>query len=320
MTRLFLLALTLLVGCGRTYPSETCERQGMHIQTQDGVSNRCQGFGEELQRYRSMFESSFQPVDLDRFTILVASAASPWTDPRGEQHAAVTNWTQMDLSNGLWTYGGTITVSESSIRTLFAHELFHVKLGPDSRNHLEPAWCVDLSPWEVRNNLEDERDYLGCGALPNHISPPRCPLGPWEIQKDLEHERDSPGCITLSAAFGKTWTGATTVTYEHWGSFGSPPYALTLTVVGNTVTVTGLCWPAGSGTIVARRLGSSASWSGNLACPSPGDCFITPTFTSVSMTLSTDETTLNVTGTGTATTSGTSCSFNDDFTFAFQGN
>ena len=45
MTRFVPLALVLVVRCGRTYPAQSCDWHGMHIQTQDGVSATCEAFG-----------------------------------------------------------------------------------------------------------------------------------------------------------------------------------------------------------------------------------------------------------------------------------
>lgn len=105
----------------------------------------------------------------------------------------------------------------------------------------------------------------------------------------------------LNAAFGKTWTGTTTYTIS-----GQTPItghgSLTITVSGNTATLTDVC-PDGTGSVSTTGSGNSASWTGTLTCPpvqEAAGCSLTLTFTSATLSLSADGKTLNVQAAGTA--------------------
>jgi len=118
----------------------------------------------------------------------------------------------------------------------------------------------------------------------------------------------------LSSAFGKTWTGTTTVTIPgHNPSTSSGQ--LTVTVSGNSATVTNIC-PDGSGSVNATGSGNSATWSGTVTCTETANCgTLALAYNSASFTLSSDNKTLTADGSGTVS----GCSQSATFAVHFVG-
>ena len=128
----------------------------------------------------------------------------------------------------------------------------------------------------------------------------------------------SNGSSGLNAAFAKTWTGTTTTTVSGQTFTGTNGH-LTITVSGNNATVNTVC-PDASGSVNATGSGNSASWSGTLACPpvqvTGCPSSLTLTYTTATLTLSSDNKTLNVQAGGTVS----GCNFNNTpFTTTFAG-
>jgi hypothetical protein len=143
--------LLILSACGSSFPAQTCNYFNMSIQTAAGVNDSCLDYGQQILSYRTLFLSRFGGMSMDGWSFFISPLGNPKKDGSGP-HAGYTEW------NGL---RGTITLSQHALDET-PHELFHVKLGPDSRNHGELGWCSDLSPWEISQGLPDERAYLGC--------------------------------------------------------------------------------------------------------------------------------------------------------------
>jgi hypothetical protein len=119
---------------------------------------------------------------------------------------------------------------------------------------------------------------------------------------------------TLNAAFGKTWTGTTTLTVPGQNPSNSAGQ-LTVTVSGNNATVTNIC-PDGSGSVTATGSGDSASWSGSLNCTLQANCgTVTLTYKSATLSLSSDSKTLTADASGTAA----GCNLSTTFAAHFVG-
>jgi len=91
---------------------------------------------------------------------------------------------------------------------------------------------------------------------------------------------------------------------------------LVIDTSGANAIISGIC-PFGSGTVTMVGNGSSASWSGELACPpiTVGDCTtVTVTLTSLGGVTTNSDKTQTVTGSGT----GTACGRTEVVTFTFE--
>jgi hypothetical protein len=122
------------------------------------------------------------------------------------------------------------------------------------------------------------------------------------------------GSPTLNPAFGKTWTGTTTIR-----ALGLTPtsYAgqLTVAVSGDSATVTKVC-PDGSGAVSSTGSGNTINWTGNLACPpiAVQTCSaVTFTYSSATLTLSADGSTLTAEASGQLSGCGGSTSITASF-------
>lgn len=153
------MLVIFLVGCGS--PGGRCVDSGLPIETDEGVSASCEDIAGQLQALRVLFVRQFGQVPLTGFSVHVVAADTVYEDGAGK-HAAWTNWSYRSYPYDYVPNGGTVTISQHFIHQLFAHELLHVQLGPQSAQHVEPEWCLGLSPWEIQQGLQDERAYLGC--------------------------------------------------------------------------------------------------------------------------------------------------------------
>ena len=148
MRPIALLSLLALVGCGQS--PETCVNNGLPISTEAGVLDSCDDYGQQTHDLRLLFVEALGQVSLAGWTVRVAVNDAPYADGSG----GYWGWTDWNTS--------TILVSQLHIHQVFAHELFHVQLGPPSASHAESQWCSELSPWEIQQGQEDERAYLRC--------------------------------------------------------------------------------------------------------------------------------------------------------------
>lgn len=112
---------------------------------------------------------------------------------------------------------------------------------------------------------------------------------------------NSPG-EPLNTALAGTWSGPVTLTYNSGGDSASYTGHIVVAVSGNSASVADVC-PYGSGTLTATGSGNSATWSGNLVCPTlafPGGGCPSLVFTYQNATGTLNGTTLTVVFTGTS--------------------
>jgi hypothetical protein len=121
----------------------------------------------------------------------------------------------------------------------------------------------------------------------------------------------------LNPAVNGTWTGDNTITVPGYSpiTIGSE---ITVAASGTRFTASPVCYGTlsmpPSGSITGTGSGNTASWTGTLACPAVsllGCNAVVITYKSVSATLSTDQTTFTIQGSGTLV----GCSINTTFSF-----
>lgn len=145
---------------------------------------------------------------------------------------------------------------------------------------------------------------------------------------------EGDGSTALNLAFGKVWTGTTTLAISQTGSplTYSSRIRVTLDSVQPNALAATVCPPdLDRGTVYANGAGNKASWTDSAAClpysepdlpyAEPETCFLMLTLTQGVLTLSTDGKTLNVVGAGTAASAPLTdgCSLRSTFTITFQG-
>ncbi len=141
------LQLALLAGCGALpepiRSPTSCSRDGVLVQVEQGAPDDCAVYGAVFAKYRAAFEERWGVVYLEGWAIRFRT-----TPIQGVGFSGWTSWS-----------ANTVDVRYDAGAGL-PHELEHVRLGPDSREH--SGWCAEFVPWELSAVLWDDTGYLQC--------------------------------------------------------------------------------------------------------------------------------------------------------------